>query len=77
MTTNHLRSFGNIYNNKRVLVTGHTGFKGAWLVTWLIKLGARVMGYSNDIPTHPSMFETLKLENKIEHLFSKVLYLRK
>lgn len=59
--------FNNIYKNKKVLVTGHTGFKGAWLTTWLIKLGANVAGISKDIPTHPSMFEELKLEKKIKH----------
>lgn len=38
--------FNNIYNNKRVLVTGHTGFKGSWLVSWLSRLGAHVSGVS-------------------------------
>jgi len=59
--------FGNIYKNKKVLVTGHTGFKGTWLTTWLLKLGAEVVGISKDIPTTPSMFEELKLEEKIKH----------
>ena len=59
--------FNNIYKNKKVLVTGHTGFKGSWLVTWLIKLGAKVVGISKDIPTNPSMFEELKLEEQIKH----------
>jgi CDP-glucose 4,6-dehydratase len=59
--------FGDIYKNKKVLVTGHTGFKGAWLTTWLIKLGANVIGISKDIPTQPSMFEKLKLQEKIKH----------
>jgi CDP-glucose 4,6-dehydratase len=59
--------FGNIYKNKKVLVTGHTGFKGTWLTTWLIKLGADVVGISKDIPTNPSMFEKLELESKIKH----------
>ena len=36
--------FGGYYTNRRVLVTGHTGFKGAWLSLWLKKLGARVTG---------------------------------
>jgi CDP-glucose 4,6-dehydratase len=40
-----------------VLVTGHTGFKGSWLVLWLALLGAKVHGYSLDLPTHPSLFE--------------------
>ncbi|NOX16373.1 MAG: CDP-glucose 4,6-dehydratase [Epsilonproteobacteria bacterium] len=59
--------FGNIYKNKKVLVTGHTGFKGTWLTTWLLKLGANVVGISKDIPTIPSMFEELELEDKITH----------
>lgn len=59
--------FNDIYKNKKVLVTGHTGFKGSWLTTWLIKLGANVVGVSKDIPTNPSMFEELKLEWKIKH----------
>lgn len=59
--------FNNIYKNKKVFVTGHTGFKGAWLTSWLLKLGANVVGVSKDIPTTPSMFEELKLENTIVH----------
>ncbi|MFB2777580.1 MULTISPECIES: CDP-glucose 4,6-dehydratase [Shewanella] len=59
--------FNNIYNGKRVLITGHTGFKGSWLTTWLLQLGANVCGISKDIPTTPSMFEALKLSDKIEH----------
>ena len=59
--------FGGIYKNKKVLVTGHTGFKGSWLTTWLINLGAEVVGISKDIPTAPSMFKELKLEDKIKH----------
>lgn len=60
--------FSNIYNGKRVLVTGHTGFKGSWLTIWLLKLGADVIGVSKDVPTQPSMFEDLALEKKIKHI---------
>ena len=59
--------FNNIYKNKKVLVTGHTGFKGTWLITWLLKLGANVVGVSKGIPTNPSMSEELKLEERIKH----------
>ncbi|MEZ8631948.1 CDP-glucose 4,6-dehydratase [Vibrio lentus] len=59
--------FNNIYSGKRVLVTGHTGFKGTWLTTWLLQLGANVCGISKDIPTVPSMFEELELDKKIKH----------
>lgn len=59
--------FGNIYNKKKVLITGNTGFKGSWLTVWLLKLGAKVYGLSKDIPTDPSMFKELELNNKINH----------
>ena len=51
--------FGNIYSGKRVLVTGHTGFKGSWLVLWLKKLGAEVAGYALPPPTTPSHYDLL------------------
>jgi CDP-glucose 4,6-dehydratase len=59
--------FGNIYKDKKVLITGHTGFKGSWLTTWLLKLGAEVVGISKDVPTNPAMFKELKLKEKIKH----------
>lgn len=64
--------FANIYNNKKVLVTGNTGFKGSWLTVWLLKLGAKVVGISKDIPSNPSMFEELGLEKKITHHFEDI-----
>lgn len=57
----------NIYKNKKVLITGHTGFKGSWLLYWLQMLGANVVGISKDIPTEPSMFKLLNLESNINH----------
>ena len=45
------------YQGKTVLVTGHTGFKGAWLCEILSLLGARVVGYSLNPPTHPSLYD--------------------
>lgn len=69
--------FGNIYSNKKVLITGHTGFKGSWLSTWLISLGAEVYGISNSIPTSPSMFVELNLENKLHHYHSDIRDLQK
>ena len=60
--------FNRTYHNKSVLVTGHTGFKGSWLSLWLKELGANVTGLSNEIPTNPSNFETLKLVNDIKDL---------
>lgn len=55
----------SIYNDKRVFLTGHTGFKGSWLALWLTKLGAKVCGYSLAPNTKPSMFEELNIQNKI------------
>ena len=52
--------FKNTFRNKKVLVTGHTGFKGSWLVEWLNILGANVYGISKNIPTLPSHFKILK-----------------
>lgn len=49
----------NTYKNKVVLVTGHTGFKGSWLVTWLKQMGARVIGVSLAPDTQPSHYELL------------------
>lgn len=51
----------SFYKGKRVFVTGHTGFKGAWLSAWLLRLGADVYGFSDGIPTRPSLFEQLEL----------------
>lgn len=57
--------FKNIYKGQKVFITGHTGFKGSWLSLWLLKLGARVVGFSHDIPTKPSMFRDVNLKDKI------------
>lgn len=62
--------FGNIYKGKRILVTGHTGFKGSWLSFWLDNLGAEVAGYSLPPPTQPNHFELLKLD--IKSIFSDI-----
>jgi len=67
--------FGNIYKNKKVLITGNTGFKGSWLTIWLLKLGAKVYGISKDIPTEPSMFVELELRDKIDHFEKDVRHL--
>ena len=59
--------FADVFKNKKVLITGNTGFKGSWLTVWLLKLGAKVYGLSVDVPTQPSMFEELGLRDKITH----------
>jgi CDP-glucose 4,6-dehydratase len=55
--TEHPDAIKRYFSGKTVLVTGHTGFKGSWLTIWLNSLGARVVGFSNAIPTTPSLFE--------------------
>lgn len=59
--------FSGIYENRRVLVTGHTGFKGSWLVYWLEQMGAKVCGYSTEAPSNPAHIDSLELniENNI------------
>lgn len=57
--------FNDFYRGRRVLVTGHTGFKGSWLCQWLLKLGAQVQGYALDPPTTPSLFEQLGLSSQL------------
>lgn len=52
--------FNNAYRDKKVLLTGHTGFKGSWLAYWLHELGADVTGLSLDIPTSPNHFDLLQ-----------------
>lgn len=64
--------FSNIYQGSRVLVTGHTGFKGSWLTAWLLKLGASVVGVSKDIPTSPAMFEELALAGRVRHVVEDI-----
>ncbi len=54
------------WNGKKVLITGHTGFKGSWLALWLKMLGADVCGYALAPDTQPNLFENLALENQIE-----------
>lgn len=65
-------AFNNIYEGKKVLITGNTGFKGTWLSAWLNMLGADVYGYSLNIPTSPSMFKTLEMEEKIHHYYGDI-----
>jgi CDP-glucose 4,6-dehydratase len=60
------------WNGKRVLVTGHTGFKGSWLCLWLNRMGADVTGYSVSVPTDPSLFELARVENEVRSLAGDV-----
>lgn len=62
-----LKLFGGIYANRRVLVTGHTGFKGSWLVLWLRELGAHVSGLALDPDTQPSHWSLLRFDDTPDH----------
>lgn len=64
--------FLNIYQGKRVLVTGHTGFKGAWLCEWLVSLGADVTGIALPPATNPALFEQLGLPVRMHHIIGDV-----
>ncbi|MFB1490752.1 MULTISPECIES: CDP-glucose 4,6-dehydratase [unclassified Thiocapsa] len=55
------------YQGKTVLITGHTGFKGAWLSEWLLMLGARVVGIALAPNTEPALFDQLGLAERLEH----------
>ena len=60
------------YRGKKVLVTGHTGFKGSWLCRILVNAGAIVTGYSLEAPTKPNLFELAGLENKMNSVIGDV-----
>ena len=57
----------SFYHGKRVLVTGHTGFKGSWLVRMLLGAGAEVCGYALEPPTDPSLFVLTGDAARIRH----------
>ena len=58
----------NFWKRKKVLITGHTGFKGSWLSLWLSMLGAEVIGFSDKLISNPSHFEFIKESIKLINL---------
>lgn len=62
-----MEALAGCFAGKRVLITGHTGFKGTWLSLWLERLGAKVTGVALEPPPGPSMFETVDLGSLIDH----------
>lgn len=71
--------FNGKYNGKTVLLTGNTGFKGSWMAYWLHKMGAKVIGYSKDIPSEPNHFKLLEdcYSEKITGDVADLLHLEK
>ena len=63
--------------NKKILITGHTGFKGAWLSLTLSTFGAKILGISKNIPTMPSLYEASQLKRKIKTKFIDIQNLKK
>lgn len=62
----------NFYKGKRVFVTGHTGFKGAWLCKVLTNAGAEVTGYALNPPTEPSLFSIIDLEQEVDSIVGDI-----
>ena len=71
MTT--LQDLKNTYKGKRVLVTGHTGFKGGWLVLWLKHFGAEICGYSLKPNTEPNLFTAAHISKNITSIIGDIL----
>ncbi len=61
-----MTSFHQFFKNKKVFVTGHTGFKGSWLSIWLHSLGAKVYGYALSPNTEPNLFTLTKIDKLLE-----------
>lgn len=61
------------YKDKKIFVTGHTGFKGGWLCLWLKLLGANVLGYSLEPNTQPALFNIISLDKLIKSVFGNIL----
>ena len=61
----NINTLENFYKGKKVLIIGHTGFKGSWMTICLKDLGAKVFGISKDIPTEPSHYKLLKFQKEI------------
>jgi CDP-glucose 4,6-dehydratase len=67
----------DFWSGKRVLLTGHTGFKGGWLALWLQRLGAQVLGYSLPAPTQPSLYETARISESIRDVIADIRDLKR
>ena len=62
----------SFYRDKSILITGHTGFKGAWMCKLLIDAGARVTGYALESPTEPNLFELCAVKEKMHSVVGDI-----
>ena len=60
------------WRNKRVFLTGHTGFKGSWLSLWLQSLGAQLTGYALNPPSNPNLFDVVKVADNMKSVIGDV-----
>ena len=63
----------NFWSGKRVLITGHTGFKGSWLSLWLQSMDAELRGIALEAPTEPNMFQICAVGRGIDHKVCDIL----
>lgn len=66
-------SLYEFYNKKKVLITGHTGFKGSWLCKILLQMGAKVIGYALESPTNPALFNMLEFDKNYPNSFESYI----
>ncbi len=72
-----MSSFKKFFTNRKIIITGHTGFKGSWLTLWCVILGAKVTGISNGITSNPSHYKSLNLKKKIKDINLDIRNLKK
>ena len=70
----NIKTLSKFYQNKKVLIIGHTGFKGSWLTMCLNNFGSKIYGISIDVPTEPSHYRLLKSKKEAKFLFRKTKY---
>jgi len=67
-----MNHFDNFFNGKKILVTGHTGFKGSWLCSWLNALGADITGFSLEPNSQPNMFSACNIEHDVNSIIADI-----
>src|SRR5581483_8926971 len=62
----------SFWQNKKVFLTGHTGFKGSWLAFWLAQLGAKVTGYALSPPSSPALFSIARIDQYVHSVIGDI-----